>query len=316
MSLKPSNNSNLSDKKYLTDMIKAKALSLGFSAIGITKAEAVDEITAVHFHQWIDEGKNAGMDYMCNNVDKRLDPRLLMENTKSIVSVALNYYPQRHLSEEQYQISYYAYGKDYHEIINGKLHALAEGLDLTNYRAFCDTAPILERYWAVKAGLGWIGRNHQLIIPHAGSTFFLGELLLDIELEYDSEQQNRCGNCHSCLDSCPTNAIQSNKELDANRCLSYLTIENRGEIPEELASKMENYIYGCDRCILSCPWSRFATSTTEPELQPSEEIFRLTKEQWCNLTIEEYRQIFKKSAVKRAKYEGLMRNIRAINKRY
>ena len=316
MSLKPSNNSNLSDKKDLTDTIKAKALSLGFSAIGITKAEAVDEITATHFHQWIDEGKHAGMDYMCNNVDKRLDPRLLMDNTKSIVSVALNYYPQRHISEEQYQISYYAYGKDYHEIIKGKLHALAEGLYLTNYRAFCDTAPILERYWAVKAGLGWIGRNHQLIIPNAGSTFFLGELLLDIELEYDSEQQNRCGNCHSCLDSCPTNAIQGNKELDANRCLSYLTIENRGEIPEELASKMENYIYGCDRCILSCPWSRFATPSTEPELQPSEEIFRLTKEQWCNLTIEEYRQIFKKSAVKRAKYEGLMRNIRAINKRY
>lgn len=315
MSLKPSNNSNISDKKYLTNMIKAKALSLGFSAIGITKAEAVDKTTAAHFHQWIDEGKHAGMDYMCHNMDKRLDPRLLMENAKSIVSVALNYYPQRHINEEQYQISYYAYGKDYHEIIKGKLHTLAVELDLTNYRAFCDTAPILERYWAVKAGLGWTGRNHQLIIPHSGSTFFLGELLLDIELEYDSEQQNRCGNCHRCIDLCPTNALHCNKEIDANRCLSYLTIENRGDIPDEQACKMENYIYGCDKCILSCPWSRFATPTTEPELQPTEELFKLTKEQWCNLTIEEYRQIFKKSTVKRAKYEGLMRNIRAINRK-
>ena len=173
----------------------------------------------------------------------------------------------------------------------------------------------MERYWAVKAGLGWTGRNHQLIIPHAGSTFFLGELLLDIELEYDIEQQDRCGTCHKCIDSCPTDALHCNQEIDANRCLSYLTIENRGEIPDEFGKKMGNYIYGCDRCILSCPWSRFASPTTEPQLQPTEELFKLTKEQWNNLTIEEYRQIFKKSAVKRAKYEGLMRNIRAINKK-
>ena len=315
MSLKPSHNSRISDKKDLTNMIKAKALSLGFSAIGIAKAEAVDEITTAHFHQWIDEGKQAGMDYMCQNMDKRFDPRLLMENAKSIVSVALNYFPKRSISEEQYQISYYAYGKDYHEIIKGKLHAIAAELNITNYRAFCDTAPILERYWAVKAGLGWTGRNYQLIIPHAGSTFFLGELLLDIELEYDIEQQNRCGTCHRCIDSCPTDALHCNQEIDANRCLSYLTIENRGEIPDEFGKKMGNYIYGCDRCIRSCPWSRFASPTTEPQLQPTEELFKLTKEQWNNLTIEEYRRIFKKSAVKRAKYEGLMRNIRAINKK-
>jgi epoxyqueuosine reductase len=316
MSSEFSNNSNISDKKYLTNMIKAKALSLGFSAIGIAKAEAVDNTTGIHFRQWIDEGKHAGMDYMCHNIDKRLNPKLLMGNAKSIISVALNYYPQRLISEEQYQISFYAYGKDYHELIKDRLHTLAAELNFTNYRAFCDTAPILERYWAVKAGLGWTGRNHQLIIPHAGSTFFLGELFLDIELEYDHELQNRCGNCHRCIDSCPTDALHCKKGLDANRCLSYLTIENHGEIPDDLTGKMGNYIYGCDRCILSCPWSRFSSPTTEPQLQPTEELLNLTKEQWCNLTIEEYRYLFKKSAIKRAKYEGLMRNIHAINKKY
>jgi epoxyqueuosine reductase len=316
MNSKLSDNKNISDKKHLTNMIKAKALSLGFSAIGITRAEAVDHETALHFRQWIGEGKQAGMEYMRNNIDKRIDPRLLMEDAKSIISVALNYYPQRLIGEEQYQIAFYAYGKDYHDVVKNKLHKLTSELNLNNYRAFCDTAPILERYWAVKAGLGWTGRNHQLIIPRAGSTFFLGELLLDIELEYDSEQQNRCGNCHRCIESCPTDALHDNQEIDANRCLSYLTIENRGEIPDGLACKMGNYIYGCDRCIQSCPWSRFASPTAEPELQPTEELLKLTKEQWCNLTIEEYRHIFKGSAVKRAKYEGLMRNIHAVNKKY
>src|SRR5574344_2340981 len=237
MSLKPSHNSRISDKKDLTNMIKAKALSLGFSAIGIAKAEAVDEITTAHFHQWIDEGKQAGMDYMCQNMDKRFDPRLLMENAKSIVSVALNYFPKRSISEEQYQISYYAYGNDYHEIIKGKLHTLAAELDLTNYRAFCDTAPILERYWAVKAGLGWIGRNHQLIIPHAGSYFFLGEILVDTEFIYDHPQKNSCGNCHQCTEACPTGALSNHQDFDSSRCLSYQTIENRGDIPPQYKEK-------------------------------------------------------------------------------
>lgn len=187
---------------------------------------------------------------------------------------------------------------------------------IPTFRAFCDTAPVLERYWAMKAGLGWIGRNHQLIIPHAGSMFFLGELFVDAELEYDSPLPSRCGNCHACTDACPTGALHltddsRRTEFSSDRCLSYLTIENRGDIPQEYACKMDNCIYGCDRCQDACPWNRFAQGTTEERLRPREELLNMTREKWTSLTVEDYRRLFKGSAVKRAKYDGLMRNIRA-----
>ena len=313
------------NSRYLTEKIKAEAKSLGFSACGIAKAKAVDNATADSYRHWIAEGRHASMQYLADNIDKRLDPRLLMDGVRSIVCVALSYAPAKKIPADQYQIAYYAYGKDYHDVMKQKLHALAAACGITSYRAFCDTAPVLERYWAERAGLGWTGRNHQLIIPHAGSMFFLGELFVTEELEYDSPVPNRCGRCHACLDACPTSSlipnpsslIPNSSSLISNKCLSYLTIEHRGPIPP-LSSIINNQssiinnqssIYGCDICQLVCPWNRFAVPTTEPAFQPSNDLLGMTKEKWHNLTEEQYRSLFKGSAIKRAKYEGLMRNI-------
>ena len=300
------------NSRYLTDKIKAEAKGLGFFACGIAKAEAVDSGTADGYRRWIADGGHASMHYLADNIDKRLDPRLLMPGVKSIVCVALSYAPAKTIPADQYQIAYYAYGKDYHDVMKQKLHALASACGITTYRAFCDTAPVLERYWAQRAGLGWIGRNHQLIIPHAGSMFFLGELFVTDTLHYDSPTPNRCGRCHACLDACPTSSIINNQSsFISSRCLSYLTIEHRGPIPHS-SFLIPNSIYGCDICQLACPWNRFAVPTTEPAFQPSEALLTMTKEKWHNLTEEQYRQLFKGSAVKRAKYAGLMRNICAI----
>ena len=350
----------------LSNKIKAEALSLGFSACGIARAEAVSRDVAEGFMSWLNHGGHATMAYMENHLEKRLDPRLLVPGTKSIVSVALNYAPAQRLPEGEYQIAAYALGKDYHDIVKNKLRQLAqviiqyltphqlprggesdgaslkastredlEGrapksvLDGDSYRVFSDSAPVLERYWAVKAGLGWVGRNHQLIIPHAGSMFFLGELFLPIELEYDTPMESRCGNCHNCIDACPTGALTPHQlprggeqeastrgglegVFNCSKCLSYLTIENRGEIPDDMAEAMGDTIYGCDRCQQACPWNRFAHPTDDPLLQPSEELLAMTREQWQNLTEEDFRRLFKGSAVKRAKYEGLMRNINRV----
>jgi len=248
---------------------------------------------------------------MANHTEKRLDPRLLMPGLRSIVCVALNYTPRRRIPESEYQLAAYAYGHDYHDVVKSKLHRLAQAIGCTEYRAFCDSAPVLERYWAVQAGLGWIGRNRQLIIPHAGSMFFLGELFLDIEPTYDRPMRNRCGKCRACVDECPTHALEYGS-FRSGRCLSYQTIENRGAIPPDIAKAMNGTIYGCDRCQTVCPWNRFATPTTEPLLEPKPELLAMRKADWLNLTADDYRRLFKGSAVKRAKYEGLMRNIMAV----
>lgn len=303
------------DKETLSQQIKAEALRLGFSACGIARTHFVGE-NKTYLEQWLANNYEAGMGYMNNHLDKRCDPRLLVEGAKSVISVALNYYPSRKLNDDQLQFAYYAYGQDYHEVMKVKLASLFnyinEQLHPVNGRAFCDTAPVLDRYWAQQAGLGWIGKNTQLIIPHAGSYFFLGEILLDIELEYDSPMKSKCGNCRQCLDACPVKALEKPFILNSNRCISYLTIENKGGIEPELASEMGNHLYGCDDCQKCCPWNRFATPQQTPELEPSEAFLSMEKQDWASLTIEQYRTLFKGSAVKRAKYDGLMRNLKAI----
>lgn len=313
----------------LSHNIKAEARRLGFFACGIAKAEPVDAATQRHVRQWINRKGYAGMEYMSRNIEKRLDPTLLVPGTKSIISVALNYAPSASPRQDSYQFAAYALGGDYHDIIKQRLRKLAHSLNwheieykpsspITHhssplFRVFVDSAPVLERYWAVRAGLGWIGRNHQLIIPHAGTMFFLGELFVNVELDYDQQVKNFCGNCSRCIDACPTHAL-STDPFDASLCLSYQLIENRNELSETAKRTMGDTIYGCDRCQQACPWNRFATPNDDPELQPSDEFLNMTKEDWQNLDIERYRQLFKGSAVKRAKYEGLMRNIKAAIK--
>ena len=292
---------------------KAEAARLGFSACGIARAQRVDDDYACAFRQWLSDGKHAGMAYMENYLDKRLNPCELLPGAKSMLVVALNYYPQRRLSESQLQFAYYAYGKDYHDVMRMKLTQLAEALGLDNdaYLIACDTKPVLERYWAWKAGLGWIGKNNNLIIPHEGSFFFLGEIITAAEADtYALPMESRCGSCTRCIDACPTGALDEDTWMDARRCLSYLTIENRGEIPQHYWKAMGNYIYGCDRCQLACPHNRFAQATGVEELMPSQEFLDMATAQWSSLSPDDFRRIFRGSAVKRAKYDGLMRNIR------
>ena len=280
----------MSSKSLNSNDIKAEALRLGFFACGIAKAEPVDAGVAASFSHWLTEGGNADMGYMTNYLDKRLDPRLLMEGARSIISVAMNYTPAARPAEGEYQLAAYALGKDYHDVVKDRLRQLAAHLgwkdalhnedgNAHKCRIFVDSGPILERYWAERAGLGWTGHNHQLIIPKAGSMFFLGEILVDVELDYDSPMSNRCGNCHACIDACPTKALGK--------------------------------IFHADRCLSACPWNRYAHPNTIPEFQPKQELLNMTRQDWQHLSEEQYRSLFKGSAVKRAKYAGLVRNITA-----
>jgi epoxyqueuosine reductase len=301
-------------KTYSADYIKREALRLGFTACGIAKAEHVSEAEERRFKTWLERGFNADMRCMENYLEKRMDPRLLLDGAKSIVSVALNYTPKKAMPKSQPQIAAYALGKDYHDVVKFMLFQLASSLQCEegNFKVCVDTSPILERYWAVKAGLGWQSKSKQLIIPKAGTMFFLGELLLCRDVDhYDQPMESRCGNCQQCIDACPTRVLSPDGSFDARRCLSYQTIENRGELSEATAKAMGNVIYGCDRCQLCCPVNRWAKPTNNSELQPSEQLLQMTAEQWEELTQEEYRTLFKGSAVKRVKYSGLMRNINA-----
>ena len=331
--------------RYSRKEIKVEAERLGFFACGIARAEPVDAETAAAVRGWISKGSQATMDYMANYTEKRLNPCLLVPGTKSIVSLAMNYAPAQTMPETEYQLAAYAYGQDYHDVMKVKLRQLAaliankfEGesdsevgendgdstaitTPKTNetseepageIRVFVDTAPVLERYWAQRAGLGWIGKNHQLIIPRAGSMFFLGEIFLPYEFDsYDSPIPSRCGNCRRCIEACPTCAITDEWGFDSEKCLSYQLIENRGELSEQAKQSMGTTIYGCDRCQTACPWNKFAIPNTTPEFQPNSELLAMTKADWHNLTIDEYRALFKGSAVKRVKFDGLKRNISA-----
>lgn len=298
-------------KEELSLFIKSEAQRLGFDICGIAKAEAVSSAYIETYNRWITEEKHGTMHYLQRNCDKRFNPTELVEDCRSIIVVAMNYTPQ----EEIEGIASYAIGKDYHKVIKDKLYTLLNSINSIHPakgRAFCDSAPVLERYWAVNAGIGWIGHNRQLTIPGKGSYFFLGELLIDIELTYDQPfKENHCGKCRRCIDNCPAGAL-STDGLDARKCLSYLTIEYRGDLPEEIGAKMKKNFYGCDCCLKACPHNRFATPSTIPEFRPDEELRRMNMEKWANLTREQYNRLFAQSAVERCGYEQLMRNIKNI----
>ena len=301
------------ERKELTLFIKSEAARVGFDACGIAKATAVDEKTVAFIEGWTKEGKHGTMHYLERNCEKRYDPTLLVEGCRSVITVVLNYTPKRAIEG----ISNYAQGSDYHKAVKERLYMLLKSIKEKvpcQGRAFCDSAPVLERYWAVQSGLGWIGRNRQLIIPGKGSCFFIGELIVDIELEYDAPyRQNHCGNCNKCVENCPTGALKR-EGFDARECLSYLTIEYRGELPENIGEKMGNCFYGCDRCQAVCPHNRFATPNDTVELQPKPELIQMNAEKWHTLTKEQYNALFSGSAVERCGYEQLMRNIKECKK--
>lgn len=307
----------MSDKDSISQQIKNYALSIGFDACGICRAEEIETIESNHYQEWINKGYQADMEYMARNVEKRCDPTLLVNNAKSIISLALNYFPHERQSETAPQFAYYAYGKDYHDVMKAKLQILLEYIETlipnVNGRIFCDTAPVLERYWAAKAGLGFIGKNTLLIIPKRGSYFFLGEIIIDIPLAYDTPLNLSCGKCTRCLNACPTNAIEKPHLLNANKCISYQTIENKGEIDKNIQPLLNNRMYGCDICQQICPWNRYAQPHSTPEFVPSSEFLSMDYESIAFMAVEDYQRIFKGSAVKRAKYAGLMRNFKALS---
>lgn len=306
--------------------IKEVAAKLGFSACGMAPAGPIAAERAHELCHWLSKGRHGEMDYLANHIEKKLNPQLLVEGALTVVSLALNYYPGKMGMPKAdgaesnlpnaWRLARYAYATDYHEVVKQLLRRLMTELGLIegeDGRCFVDTAPVDEKYWAERCGLGWRGRNSQLIIPGAGSYFFLGELILTLPVDrYDQPQPNRCGTCRACLDACPTGALLGDGTMDARQCLSYLTIEYRGVLSPEIGRKMSPCFYGCDRCAEACPWNNFARPTLIPTLQPRPEIFRMRPSDWETLTIEQYQLLFRKSAVKRAKYDGLMRNIEAM----
>lgn len=304
--------------KELTQYLRQQALALGFEAVGIARAEELTD-EARKLEQWLHRGLHGSMGYMANYFEQRIDPRRLVEGARSVVSLLFNYYsPKQQIDADAPKISMYAHGKDYHDVLKGKLRQLLADLQAKigdiNGRCFVDSAPILERQWAERAGLGWQGKHTLLISPRRGSYFFLAELVLDIELEYDAPfGRDHCGTCRRCIDACPTQAIdQKGFLLDASKCISYLTIELREAIPDEFRGRMDNWMFGCDVCQQVCPWNRFAAPHQEPEFNAPEELLSMPKREWQELTEEVFKKLFPKSPVKRSKYAGLMRNIRFV----
>lgn len=306
----------MNSKQKHTEVIKKKAHELGFSFCGISEATFLEE-EAPRLESWLKNGFHGEMAYMENHFDKRLDPRLLVDGAKSVVSLLLNYYPSEFQNENSYKISKYAYGEDYHFVIKDKLkelmHHIHEEIGEVDGRVFVDSAPVLDKAWAAKSGLGWVGKNNNLINKGNGSFFFVAELIIDLELEYDSATTNHCGTCTACIDACPTQAIESPYIVNGSKCISYLTIELKDEIPNQFKNQLDDWMYGCDVCQDVCPWNRFSKPHSEPLFTPKKQLLDYSKNDWEDLTQELFQEIFKKSAVKRAKYTGLMRNIAFLN---
>lgn len=304
--------------KY-TQLIKNKAYDLGFMYCGISKAGFLEE-EAPRLEKWLSENKNGTMQYMENHFDKRLNPTLLVDDSKSVVSLLLNYFPEEQQNDNTFKISKYAYGTDYHFVIKDKLKELfqfiQDEIGEVGGRMFVDSAPVMDKAWAKKSGLGWVGKNSNLIHPRHGSFFFIAELILDLELEEDGPIKDYCGRCTKCIDSCPTEAIIEPYVVDGSKCISYLTIELKDAIiPEQFQGKMDNWMFGCDICQDVCPWNRFSKAHSEPAFFSHERLLGMTKTDWSDLTEEVFRELFRNSAVKRTKYSGLMRNVQALNRK-
>jgi len=294
----------------ISQAIKEEALRLGFADCGFSRAEALPEDTE-RLKGWLKQGNHARMGYMANHFEKRTDPTLLVEGSLSVVSLLYNYYTDKNQADPKAPVlSRYAYGKDYHFVLKEKMNLLFEFIKTqfpeADGRLFVDSAPVLDRAWARRAGLGWIGKNSNLISRSAGSFVFIGEILLNMELEYNSVPENDfCGSCTRCIEACPTRAILDNRTLDAEKCISYQTIENKGEITSELSGQLANRVFGCDICQDVCPWNRNALPHQEAEFEPAPGLLEMSAEEWDQLEKEQYTLLFRKSAVKRAGFEKL-----------
>lgn len=296
-----------------SSLIKQEAERLGFESCGISKAEFLEN-EATNLEQWLKNGFQGEMNYLENYFDKRLDPRLLVEGARSVISLSFNYFPEKLQDKETYKIAKYAYGEDYHHILKAKLKELTffiqNEIGEVNGRAFVDSAPVMERTWAQKSGLGWLGKHSLLIQKNKGSYFFLAELILDLDLKYDTPfSTDHCGTCTKCINACPTKAILPNNTVDGSKCISYFTIELKNELPIEMKGKFEDWMFGCDICQDVCPWNRFSTPHSEEKFNPHPDLLEMSKRDWEEITQEVFSKVFKKSAVKRPKYVGLKRNI-------
>ena len=307
----------ISNKEKYTNLIKTEAKRLGFLSCGISKSGFLEE-EAPRLENWLNNQMNGQMSYMENNFDKRLNPNLLVDDAKSVVSLLLNYFPSEIQNEDSYKISKYAYGQDYHFVIKEKLkellHTIQTEIGEVSGRAFVDSAPVLDKAWAAKSGLGWMGKNTNLITQKVGSFYFIAELIIDLELDYDTSTTDHCGTCNACIDACPTEAIVAPYVVNGSKCISYFTIELKENIPTEMKDKFDDWIFGCDVCQDVCPWNRFSKSHNEPLFQANPELLSLSKKDWEEITEDVFKKVFKNSAVKRTKYEGLLRNINFLKK--
>lgn len=303
-------------QKY-AQLIKAKATELGFDACGISKADFLEE-EAPRLDAWLNQNYHGKMGYMANHFDKRLDPRKLVDGAKSVITVILNYFPEQALpqNDDNYKISKYAYGTDYHFVLKDKLKDLmsyiSEEIGEVNGRVFVDSAPVMDKVWAKKSGIGWVGKHTNLISREIGSFFFIGEIICDLALEPDGAIKDYCGTCTRCVDACPTDAITEPYVVDGSKCISYFTIELKEAIPDEVKGKFENWIFGCDICQDVCPWNRFSRPHATPDFLQHPHLQDFTKKDWEEISEEIFQEIFKRSAVKRTKLEGLHRNIAFI----
>ncbi|MEN1783575.1 MAG: tRNA epoxyqueuosine(34) reductase QueG [Bacteroidota bacterium] len=302
----------MSLKTKYTAAIKAEAKRLGFLSCGVSKAEFLEE-EAPRLERWLKGQMHGEMAYMENHFDKRLDPTKLVEGSKSVVSLLLNYYPSQEQNSESYKLSKYAYGEDYHKVIKKKLkallHFIQDEIGEVHGRAFVDSAPVLDKAWAAKSGLGWMGKHSNLLTKSVGSYYFIAELIIDLELDYDTPVTDHCGSCTACIDACPTQAIIAPYVVDGSKCISYLTIELKNEIPGEFQGKLDDWMFGCDVCQDVCPWNRFAKPHNEPQFEAKPELLAMDKQDWQEITENVFGALFAKSAVKRTKFSGLKRNI-------